>query len=100
MATAVIIISILPNRVTKNSPPILNRHWSDEGIGFTWGCSVADIDDTAMCFRLLRQHGYHVSTGMQAVHYRFNYTIIRQLAFLILIILIWIIDVRTYTKRP
>jgi len=100
MATAVIIISILPNRVTKNSPPILNRHWSDEGIGFTWGCSVADIDDTAMGFRLLRQHGYHVSTGMQAVHYRFNCTIIRQLEFLILIILIWIIDVRTYIKRP
>ncbi|RLM78351.1 hypothetical protein C2845_PM12G17950 [Panicum miliaceum] len=39
------------------------RHWSDEGIGFTWDCMVRDIDDTVMGFRLLRQHGYHVSTG-------------------------------------
>jgi len=84
MATAVIIISILPNRVTKNSPPILNRHWSDEGIGFTWGCSVPDLDDTIMGFRFLRQRGYHISTGKQAVHYKFNYTIIQQLAFLTL----------------
>jgi ent-copalyl diphosphate synthase len=38
------------------------RHWSDEGIGFTWDCMVKDIDDTVMGFRLLRQHGYHVST--------------------------------------
>ncbi|RLN07457.1 syn-copalyl diphosphate synthase-like [Panicum miliaceum] len=39
------------------------RHWSDEGIGFTWDDMVRDVDDTAMGFRLLRQHGYHVSTG-------------------------------------
>ncbi|XP_025792139.1 ent-copalyl diphosphate synthase 2-like [Panicum hallii] len=38
-------------------------HWSDEGIGFTWDDMVRDVDDTAMGFRLLRQHGYHVSTG-------------------------------------
>ncbi|KAL6634598.1 hypothetical protein ACP70R_027269 [Stipagrostis hirtigluma subsp. patula] len=37
------------------------RHWSQEGLGFTWNCSVKDIDDTAMGFRLLRLHGYDVS---------------------------------------
>ncbi|KAG2659259.1 ent-copalyl diphosphate synthase 2-like isoform X3 [Panicum virgatum] len=39
------------------------RHWSDEGIGFSWVVnSVPDVDDTAMAIRLLRQHGYHIST--------------------------------------
>ncbi|KAG2583711.1 hypothetical protein PVAP13_6KG192924 [Panicum virgatum] len=38
------------------------RHWNDEGIGFTWDCMVRDIDDTVMGFRLLRQHGYQIST--------------------------------------
>ncbi|PWZ28857.1 Ent-copalyl diphosphate synthase 2 [Zea mays] len=37
------------------------RHWSEEGLAFTKGCRVKDIDDTAMGFRLLRLHGYHVS---------------------------------------
>ncbi|XP_047051207.1 syn-copalyl diphosphate synthase, chloroplastic-like [Lolium rigidum] len=38
------------------------RHWSDEGLCFTRDNSVSDIDDTAMGFRLLRLHGYHVSS--------------------------------------
>ncbi|CAD6253563.1 unnamed protein product [Miscanthus lutarioriparius] len=37
------------------------RHWSDEGLSFTKGCPVKDIDDTAMGFRLLRLHGYPAS---------------------------------------
>ncbi|XP_020408033.1 ent-copalyl diphosphate synthase 2 isoform X3 [Zea mays] len=38
------------------------RHWSEEGLAYTKGCLVKDIDDTAMGFRLLRLHGYdHVS---------------------------------------
>lgn len=41
---------------------IINRHWSEEGLAYTKGCLVKDIDDTAMGFRLLRLHGYdHVS---------------------------------------
>ncbi|RCV06933.1 hypothetical protein SETIT_1G203600v2 [Setaria italica] len=37
------------------------RHWTEEGLGYTRDCAVKDIDDTAMAFRLLRLHGYHVS---------------------------------------
>ncbi|KAF8653075.1 hypothetical protein HU200_062516 [Digitaria exilis] len=40
------------------------RHWSEEGVGFTRDCAVRDIDDTAMGFRLLRLHGYHVSPSV------------------------------------
>ncbi|RLN06999.1 syn-copalyl diphosphate synthase-like [Panicum miliaceum] len=36
-------------------------HWSKEGLGFTRDCTVRDIDDTAMGFRLLPLHGYRVS---------------------------------------
>ncbi|KAL6899273.1 hypothetical protein ACP4OV_005931 [Aristida adscensionis] len=34
------------------------RHWSQQGLSFTWDCPVKDIDDTAMGFRLLRLRGY------------------------------------------
>jgi hypothetical protein len=47
--------------VTHEAYILLNRHWSEEGLAFTKGCRVKDIDDTAMGFRLLRLHGYHVS---------------------------------------
>nr|CAB3450127.1 unnamed protein product [Digitaria exilis] len=40
------------------------RHWSEQGVGFTRDCAVRDIDDTAMGFRLLRLHGYHVSPSV------------------------------------
>lgn len=37
------------------------RHWSDEGLPATSDNPFADVDDTAMGFRLLRLHGYDVS---------------------------------------
>ncbi|CAO2046274.1 unnamed protein product [Urochloa humidicola] len=37
------------------------RHWTEEGLGYTRDCTVKDVDDTAMAFRLLRQHGHRVS---------------------------------------
>ncbi|XP_044948008.1 syn-copalyl diphosphate synthase, chloroplastic-like [Hordeum vulgare subsp. vulgare] len=37
-----------------------HRHWTQEGLAHTKNCPVKDIDDTAMGFRLLRLHGYHV----------------------------------------
>ncbi|KAL6634600.1 hypothetical protein ACP70R_027271 [Stipagrostis hirtigluma subsp. patula] len=37
------------------------RHWTQEGLPATRDCPLNDIDDTAMGFRLLRLHGYHVS---------------------------------------
>ncbi|GJN21388.1 hypothetical protein PR202_gb08858 [Eleusine coracana subsp. coracana] len=40
----------------------IDRHWNkEEGIGYTRDCPIKDLDDTAMVFRLLRQHGYHIS---------------------------------------
>ncbi|GJN12782.1 hypothetical protein PR202_ga31093 [Eleusine coracana subsp. coracana] len=38
----------------------MNRHWTPDGLAHTKNCPVKDIDDTAMGFRLLRLHGYHV----------------------------------------
>ncbi|KAM0857064.1 hypothetical protein ACQ4PT_048739 [Festuca glaucescens] len=37
------------------------RYWSDKGLFCTSDVPFSDIDDTAMGFRLLRLHGYHVS---------------------------------------
>ncbi|XP_038973217.1 ent-copalyl diphosphate synthase 1, chloroplastic-like [Phoenix dactylifera] len=37
------------------------RYWTEEGIGWTRNSTVPDVDCTAMGFRLLRLHGYHVS---------------------------------------
>ncbi|XP_037486909.1 syn-copalyl diphosphate synthase-like isoform X1 [Triticum dicoccoides] len=40
------------------------RHWTqveDDGLSHAGSCSAADIDDTAMGFRLLRLNGYHVN---------------------------------------
>ncbi|EFJ19706.1 hypothetical protein SELMODRAFT_418910 [Selaginella moellendorffii] len=36
--------------------------WTNEGIGWGSTCLVKDIDDTAMAFRILRMHGYNVSS--------------------------------------
>ncbi|PAN11748.1 hypothetical protein PAHAL_2G213000 [Panicum hallii] len=36
------------------------RNWTPDGLAHTKNCPVKDIDDTAMGFRLLRLHGYHV----------------------------------------
>ncbi|KAK3121517.1 hypothetical protein QOZ80_8BG0655080 [Eleusine coracana subsp. coracana] len=38
----------------------ISRHWTPDGLAHTKNCPVKDIDDTAMGFRLLRLHGYHV----------------------------------------
>ncbi|KAL6634599.1 hypothetical protein ACP70R_027270 [Stipagrostis hirtigluma subsp. patula] len=38
------------------------RHWTQEGLPATRGSPLNDIDDTAMGFRLLRLHGYCVSS--------------------------------------
>ncbi|GJN16536.1 hypothetical protein PR202_gb03537 [Eleusine coracana subsp. coracana] len=38
----------------------LAKHWTPDGLAHTKNCPVKDIDDTAMGFRLLRLHGYHV----------------------------------------
>ncbi|GLJ48425.1 hypothetical protein SUGI_1022120 [Cryptomeria japonica] len=37
-------------------------HWNDEGIGWAKHSSVTDIDDTSMALRILRLHGYNVSS--------------------------------------
>ncbi|KAJ7950513.1 Copalyl diphosphate synthase [Quillaja saponaria] len=39
------------------------RYWTDKGIGSTRDSDIPDLDDTAMAFRLLRLHGYDVSTS-------------------------------------
>ncbi|WVZ74938.1 hypothetical protein U9M48_023052 [Paspalum notatum var. saurae] len=40
------------------------RHWTQEGLPATRDSLVNDIDDTAMGFRLLRLHGYHVDPSV------------------------------------
>ncbi|GLJ38365.1 hypothetical protein SUGI_0781320 [Cryptomeria japonica] len=38
------------------------RYWTDQGIGWARESSVQDVDDTSMAFRLLRLHGFDVSS--------------------------------------
>ncbi|KAF0906465.1 hypothetical protein E2562_011459 [Oryza meyeriana var. granulata] len=40
------------------------RHLSPDGMSYGGLCPVKDIDDTAMGFRLLRLHGYNVSSSV------------------------------------
>nr|BAD42452.1 ent-CDP synthase [Oryza sativa Japonica Group] len=40
------------------------RHLSPDGMSYGGLCPVKDIDDTAMAFRLLRLHGYNVSSSV------------------------------------
>ncbi|KAK1282540.1 hypothetical protein QJS10_CPB22g01313 [Acorus calamus] len=40
-----------------------NRYWTEKGICWARNTNVQDIDDTSMAFRLLRLHGYDVSTN-------------------------------------
>ncbi|AEE82229.1 ent-kaurene synthetase A-like protein [Arabidopsis thaliana] len=42
----------------------VHRYWTDNGICWARCSHVQDIDDTAMAFRLLRQHGYQVSADV------------------------------------
>nr|UPQ49771.1 ent-copalyl diphosphate synthase [Lunularia cruciata] len=39
-------------------------YWTDYGLSWARSSSVKDVDDTAMGFRLLRQHGYDVSADV------------------------------------
>ncbi|CAI8614208.1 unnamed protein product [Vicia faba] len=45
----------------EDSLNYLSRYWTEKGICWARNSEVQDIDDTAMGFRLLRLHGYHVS---------------------------------------
>lgn len=40
------------------------RYWTEDGISWARNTRVYDIDDTAMGFRLLRVHGYEVSSDV------------------------------------
>ncbi|MED6106811.1 Gly-Xaa carboxypeptidase [Stylosanthes scabra] len=40
------------------------KHWTEKGICWARDSNVQDIDDTAMAFRLLRQHGYKMSADV------------------------------------
>nr|UVC58043.1 CPS6 protein [Isodon rubescens] len=40
------------------------KYWTDKGICWARNTNVQDVDDTAMGFRLLRMHGYDVSTDV------------------------------------
>ncbi|KAL5561684.1 hypothetical protein UlMin_031431 [Ulmus minor] len=42
----------------------IHRYWDEKGICWARNSSVQDIDDTAMAFRLLRLHGYKVSSDV------------------------------------
>ncbi|KAL9142870.1 hypothetical protein ABFS82_14G199600 [Erythranthe guttata] len=42
----------------------VHKNWTNKGICWARNSEVQDIDDTAMGFRLLRQHGYHVSADV------------------------------------
>ena len=42
---------------------LMHRHWDERGIGWARENPVRDIDDTAMGLRILRLHGYNVSSG-------------------------------------
>ncbi|KAI3472795.1 hypothetical protein Pfo_031124 [Paulownia fortunei] len=42
----------------------VHRYWTNKGICWARNSEVQDIDDTAMGFRLLRLHGYQVSTDV------------------------------------
>ncbi|KAM3373211.1 hypothetical protein ACQJBY_019919 [Aegilops geniculata] len=40
------------------------RRWTQKGLAHNVHCPIPDIDDTAMGFRLLRQHGYDVTPSV------------------------------------
>ncbi|GLJ38376.1 hypothetical protein SUGI_0781470 [Cryptomeria japonica] len=45
-----------------NNLDYVYRYWTNEGIGWARDSSVQDVDDTSMAFRLLRLHGFDVSS--------------------------------------
>nr|CAD1829167.1 unnamed protein product [Ananas comosus var. bracteatus] len=48
----------------KNCLDYASRYWTEEGICWARNSPVHDVDDTAMGFRLLRLHGYDVSSNV------------------------------------
>ncbi|XP_028804189.1 ent-copalyl diphosphate synthase, chloroplastic [Neltuma alba] len=48
----------------KDCMSYVHRHWTEKGICWASNSNVQDIDDTAMGFRLLRLHGYEVSSNV------------------------------------
>ncbi|KAI9080381.1 hypothetical protein K1719_037775 [Acacia pycnantha] len=48
----------------KDCLSYVHRHWTEKGICWAKNSNVQDIDDTAMGFRLLRLHGYEVSSNV------------------------------------
>ncbi|KAL3677462.1 hypothetical protein R1sor_027410 [Riccia sorocarpa] len=44
----------------RNCLDYVYEHWTDNGLAWSTTANVKDVDDTAMGFRLLRQHGYDV----------------------------------------
>ncbi|KAI3975858.1 hypothetical protein MKX01_030703 [Papaver californicum] len=45
----------------KDCIDYVHRYWTEDGVCWARNSNVADIDDTAMCFRILRLHGRDVS---------------------------------------
>lgn len=50
------------------------KYWSDDGICWARNTTLQDVDDTAMAFRLLRLHGYDVSSGSYIYIYIYIHT--------------------------
>ncbi|OAY71424.1 Ent-copalyl diphosphate synthase 1, chloroplastic [Ananas comosus] len=48
----------------KSCVDYASRYWTEEGICWARNSPVHDVDDTAMGFRLLRLHGYDVSSNV------------------------------------
>ncbi|OAY75316.1 Ent-copalyl diphosphate synthase 1, chloroplastic, partial [Ananas comosus] len=48
----------------KSCLDYVSRYWTEEGICWARNSAVHDVDDTAMGFRLLRLHGYDVSSNV------------------------------------
>jgi len=67
----VLTLFVYQTRVTLMMMMINIRYWTDNGICWARCSHVQDIDDTAMAFRLLRQHGYQVSAGNNVTHILF-----------------------------
>nr|APP91795.1 diterpene synthase-like protein [Marchantia polymorpha] len=51
-------------REIKDCLDYVYRFWTNYGLSWARSANVKDVDDTAMGFRLLRQHGYDVSADV------------------------------------
>ncbi|GLJ09970.1 hypothetical protein SUGI_0119340 [Cryptomeria japonica] len=48
----------------KATPDYVYRYWNNKGIGTWRSSSNPDLNTTALGFRILRLHGYNVSSGV------------------------------------